>query len=154
MIKKRAPDAGDTCSLRRVPSTPGAATIKKRRRSFFASFRDAFDGIQVIARRERNFRVQIILGILAILACIIFQILGVFDALLFILVGFAVFFVLAMELVNTAVEAIIDMISGGKSHPLAKIAKDAAAGAVLLASVFAIIVAVAVAASVIGRFLE
>lgn len=127
---------------------------KKKRRPFSESFRDAFNGIRLVAHRERNFRVQIILGILAIIACIIFQIMGVFDALLFVLVGFAIFFVLAMELVNTAVEAIIDMISGGKTHPLAKIAKDAAAGAVLLASVFSIIVAVAVAASVIGRFIE
>ncbi|MCL1845227.1 MAG: diacylglycerol kinase family protein [Defluviitaleaceae bacterium] len=127
---------------------------KRRRRSFFASFGDAFNGIREIAYRERNFRVQIILGILAIIACIIFQIMGVFDALLFVLVGFAIFFVLAMELVNTAVEAVIDLIGGGKTHPLAKIAKDAAAGAVLLASVFSIIVAVVVAASVVGRLLQ
>jgi len=126
----------------------------RKRRSFFESFGDAFNGIREISRRERNFRIQIILGILAIISCIIFQILGVFDVMLFVLVGFAIFFVLAMELVNTAVEAIIDMIGGGRTHPLAKIAKDAAAGAVLLASIFSIIVAVAVSASVVGRLLN
>jgi diacylglycerol kinase len=47
---------------------------------------------------------------------------------------------------------VIDLSTNNKSHPLAKIAKDAAAGAVLLASMFAVIVAVAVAMSVIGRY--
>jgi diacylglycerol kinase len=87
------------------------------------------------------------MGILAITACIIFQV----DALLFVLVAFAIFFVLAMELVNTAVEAVVDMVSA-KTHPLAKIAKDAAAGAVLLASAFAVVVALTVATVVIGRY--
>jgi diacylglycerol kinase (ATP) len=122
---------------------------KRKRRSFLASFRDAFDGIRLTAHRERNFRVQIIIGILAIIACIIFQV-NVFQ---FVLVGFAVFFVLAMELVNTAVEAIVDLVTGGKPHPLAKIAKDAAAGATVMAAIFALIVAGFITVSVIGRFL-
>jgi len=118
-------------------------------KNFLKSLSHAFTGIRIVAARERNFRIQIILGIVAILCCIIFQV----DALLFVLVAFAIFFVLAMELVNTAVEAVIDLATGGRAHPLAKIAKDAAAGAVLLASAFSVVVAVAVAAAVIGRFM-
>lgn len=116
--------------------------------SFAKSLGFAFNGIRKVAATERNFRIQIIMGILAIICCIIFQV----DALLFVLVTFAIFFVLAMELINTAVEAIIDLTTGGKLHPLAKVAKDAAAGAVLLASVFSIVVAVAVAMTVLRRF--
>ncbi|MCL2456747.1 MAG: diacylglycerol kinase family protein [Defluviitaleaceae bacterium] len=121
---------------------------RKKSRNFFASLGYAFAGIRAAAARERNFRIQIIMGILAIIVCIIFQV----DALLFVLVAFAIFFVLAMELINTAVEAVVDLTSAGKTHPLAKIAKDAAAGAVLLASVFALIVAFAVAMTVISEY--
>jgi len=71
----------------------------------------------------------------------------------FVMVGLSIFFVLAMELVNTAVEALVDMYCRGKPHPLAKLAKDAAAGAVLLAAVQAVIVGILVAISVIGRWI-
>jgi diacylglycerol kinase len=121
----------------------------KKSQNFLKSLSHAFTGIREAAARERNFRFQIIMGILAIICCIIFQV----DALMFVLVTFAIFFVLAMELVNTAVEAVVDLVTGGKNHPLAKIAKDASAGAVLLASAFSIVVAVAVAWSVVGRFM-
>ncbi|MCL2047191.1 MAG: diacylglycerol kinase family protein [Defluviitaleaceae bacterium] len=120
----------------------------KKNPSFLTSLGHAFAGIRETAARERNFRIQIVMGILAILVCIVFQV----DALLFVLVAFAIFFVLAMELVNTAVEAVVDLASA-KTHPLAKIAKDAAAGAVLLASAFAVIVGAAVIMTVIGRYL-
>lgn len=120
-----------------------------KNRNFLTSLGYAFTGIRAAAARERTFRIQIIMGILAIIACIVFRV----DALQFVLVAFAIFFVLAMELVNTAIEAIIDLTTGGKVHPLAKIAKDASAGAVLLASVFAVVVAVAVAWDVIRKVL-
>jgi len=68
------------------------------------------------------------------------------------MVGFSIFFVMAMELVNTAVEALVDMYCRGKHHPLAKLAKDAAAGAVLLAAVQALAVGIFVAISVIRRY--
>ena len=113
------------------------------------SFKHAFTGIRAAAARERNFRIQIFFAIAAVVACII---AGV-DTWHFVLVAFAIFFVLAMELVNTAVEAIVDLVTGGRAHPLAKIAKDAAAGAVLLASIFALVVGGIVATAVIRRFL-
>lgn len=49
--------------------------------------------------------------------------------------------VLALELVNTAVEAIVDLASPG-AHPLAKVAKDCAAGAVLVAALAAVAVGI------------
>lgn len=47
--------------------------------------------------------------------------------------------VMALELVNTAVEAVVDLVMGEERHPLAKIAKDTAAGAVLIAAIMAAI---------------
>ena len=47
--------------------------------------------------------------------------------------------VMALELVNTAVEAVVDLVTA-KRHPLAKIAKDTAAGAVLIAAIMAAVI--------------
>jgi len=119
-------------------------------RNWLESFGHAMDGIRKTAAKERNFRIQIIFGMIAIIACIILRV----ETWQFMLVAFAIFFVLAMELVNTAIEALTDLSCKGKIHPLAKTAKDAAAGAVLLASAFAVIVGILVAVSVIKRFLS
>ena len=111
------------------------------------AFRHAVSGIRSTFRRERNFRIHIVCAVLAIVACIVFRV----EFFHFVMVGYAIFFVLIAELINTAVEALVDMYCRGKPHPLAKLAKDAAAGAVLLAAVQALIVAVLVAISIIGR---
>jgi diacylglycerol kinase len=122
----------------------------KKSRGFFRSLGFAFTGIRATAARERNFRIQIILAILAIIACIFLR-ANIFE---FVLVGFAIFFVLAMELLNTAVEAVTDLATGGKQHKLAKIAKDAAAGATFMAAVFSLIVASYVGFQTITRLTE
>ena len=116
-------------------------------RNWLISFRHALDGICSTARRERNFRIHIFFAVLAVAACIVFRV----EAIHFVMVGFSIFFVMAMELVNTAVEALVDMYCRGKPHPLAKLAKDAAAAAVLLAAVQALVVGIFVAISVIRR---
>jgi len=113
------------------------------------SFGHAFDGIRKTAAKERNFRIQIIMGIIAVILCIIFRV----DTWHFVLVAFAIFFVLSMELMNTATEALTDLICQGKPHPLAKTAKDAAAGAVLLSSAFALVVGAIVATAVVRRYM-
>ena len=119
-------------------------------RNWLESFKHAVRGIRKTARTERNFRIQLILGMVAVTLCII---LGV-EPWEFMLVAFAIFFVLAMELINTAIEALTDLSCKGKIHHLAQTAKDAAAGAVLLSSAFAVVVAIVVAVSVIRRFLN
>jgi len=120
-----------------------------KNKNWLESFFHAFNGIQKTAAHERNFRIQIFIAIFAVIACIIFRV----DSQHFILVVVTIFFVLAMELVNTAIEALTDLACGNKPHPLAKIAKDAAAGAVLLSSMMAVFVGVLVAWSVIRRYI-
>jgi diacylglycerol kinase (ATP) len=117
--------------------------------NWWSSFRHALTGIQRTAKRERNFRIQIIIGIFAVIFCIAFRV----DARYFVAITMSIFFVLAMELVNTAVEAIVDLVCKNTPHPLAKIAKDAAAGAVLLASVQSVIVGAFVIMSVIRSYM-
>jgi len=121
----------------------------KKNKNFFTALNYAFTGIRRTAARERNFRIQIIIAIVAVGACIIFQV----DSWHFLAVVLSIFFVLAMELVNTAIEAVIDLVCKNQIHPLAKIAKDAAAGAVLMASFQAVIVGAIVILSVIRRYL-
>ena len=121
-----------------------------KNRTWLESFGHAFDGIANTFKNERNFRIQIILGIFAVIACIIFRV----ETWQFVLVSFAIFFVLAMELVNTAIEALTDLFTNGEVHPLAKRAKDAAAGAVLLASAFAAVVGVVVGLHIVLTYIR
>lgn len=99
---------------------------------FKRSFAYALRGVQAVWRREPNFRIEVGLAALALALC---AWLGV-SALPVVLVSALV---LALELVNSALEAAIDLLSP-ELHPLAEHAKDAAAGAVLIASAAALLV--------------
>jgi diacylglycerol kinase len=121
-----------------------------KNKTFIASLIYAVQGIRHALARERNFKIHIICGIAAVLACIILQV----GVNMFIWVVFAIFSVLCAELFNSAVEALTDLACGSQLHPLAKIAKDTAAAAVLLASVQALAVAVTIAVTVIGRWVN
>ncbi len=86
-------------------------------------------------RTERNMKIHIAAALIVFIAAALLQ-LERMDWLFLLL---AVALVLITELVNTSVEAVIDFISL-EEHPLARVAKDTAAGAALVAAVFAIIV--------------
>ena len=116
-------------------------------KSFRISLSHAWQGIKRTSRTERNFKVHIFMGLAAIFCCIVFQI----ETALFVWVMFSIFTVLASELFNTAIEAIVDLASQKKVHPLAKVAKDAAAGAVLIASMQAVAVAFTITIIVVRR---
>ena len=101
---------------------------------FFASFRHALDGIRAAAH-GRNFRVQAALGAAAVALGAALRIRpGEWIA-----VALCIGLVLGGECANTAIESAIDLACPRK-HPLAKLAKDAAAGCVLLFSLAAAIV--------------
>ncbi|MBC8019005.1 MAG: diacylglycerol kinase [Verrucomicrobia bacterium] len=74
-------------------------------------------------------RTHFISAVMALLAALFLRV----SPLEFALLALSVLFVLCAELINTAVEAVVDLVSP-EFHPLAKIAKDTAAGAVLLAA--------------------
>lgn len=90
----------------------------------------ALEGILYAAKSQRHMRNHF-LAALVILAAVLF--LDV-SSLEFILLVISVSFVLFAELMNTAVELCVDIVSPGY-HPLAKHAKDVAAGAVLIAAI-------------------
>ena len=99
------------------------------------SFGYAFEGIFTCIRNERNMKIHVAVTLLVIIAGFVLGLsitewcicLGLFGL------------VMALELVNTAVEAVVDLVTA-KRHPLAKIAKDTAAGAVLIAAIMAAVI--------------
>jgi len=101
--------------------------------------RHAFDGIAHAWRTQRNLRIQVALGAIAAIVFVALRI----AALGFAILALSIALVLAMEILNTSIEALVDLVSPER-HPLAKAAKDAAAGAVLVA---------AGGAAVVGAFL-
>lgn len=104
---------------------------------FILGFKFAFCGIWTCVKNERNFRVHIVAALAVLILSYIYQIPRG-NLLVLIL---TIFLVIAMEAVNTSIEAAVDLVSPEKSE-LAKTAKDTAAGAVFLAAICAVIVAV------------
>lgn len=115
---------------------------------FLRNFGYAFEGIYHVLKTQRNMKVHLAATLL-VAAVGLFLRLSVYEWLA---VSFAIFFVLAAECINTAIEAIIDLVSP-QSHPLAKIAKDCAAGAVLLAAINSLVVAYLVLEPKIAKLL-
>ncbi|AZI42547.1 diacylglycerol kinase [Deinococcus psychrotolerans] len=115
---------------------PAASTSALSWRRWQRSAGFAWAGLRHTWQTQANFRVEVVLGSLAATLC---WALRVSPAPVLLCCAL----VLSLELVNTALEALTDLISP-EQHPAAKIAKDAAAGAVLLASVISVVVGLAV----------
>jgi diacylglycerol kinase len=101
-------------------------------RRFLTSVRYALSGIALAVRKERNMRIHLIATAIVVLLALWIGLRPVEWAVLLALFGL----VIGLELVNTAVERVVDLVSPERK-PLAKEAKDAAAGGVLAAALFA-----------------
>ncbi len=108
-------------------------------RSFKESFYYAFSGLRHTWKTQRNFRLHVLTGILILSAAFLLR-LSYVEILL---IGSAIFSVLVMELINTALETAVDMVTRD-FHPLAFIAKNVGAAAVLLAALYALLVGLVV----------
>src|SRR5438874_9882281 len=102
---------------------------------FVAGFGYAFSGLWYALRTQRNARVHAVVALLAILLGILLHISSIEFALIFV----AITGVFIAEMFNTVLEICVDLASP-EYHPLAKIAKDVAAGAVLVNAMLAIII--------------
>lgn len=117
-------------------STPPTLPPRNRLAKFMAGFGFAFSGLWHAFRTQINMKVHITLAIIAIALGTVLHISAVEFALIFV----AIAGVLIAEMFNTVIELCVDLASPSY-HPLAKIAKDVAAGAVLLSAIMAIIIA-------------
>jgi diacylglycerol kinase (ATP) len=97
---------------------------------FWRSFHHAFEGITYATRTQLNMRIHLVVAALVLLATLVLRL----DRYYVVAIVILIVLVLSLELVNTAVEAVVDLLTV-VHHPLAKTAKDAAAGAVLVAAV-------------------
>ncbi len=103
--------------------------------SVLQSFNFAFEGIIHVLRTQRNMRIHFAIAALVLVAALV---VGV-PRLELIILLVAISFVLIAEMINSALEAGID-VATTSFDPLAKLAKDIAAGAVLIATVNAVVV--------------
>src|SRR6476659_8305210 len=107
----------------------------RRPPSILESFNVAFAGIIHVLRTQRNMRLHFLIAVAVLIAALWFDV----SKMELIVLLLAIAFVLITEMVNTAVEAAVD-IASTSFDPMAKLAKDIAAGAVLIAAVNAVAV--------------
>lgn len=113
--------------------------------TFIRSFGYAIEGFRTAVATERNIKVQLLVGVLAVFAGVVLRL----DALSWVLVLLCIGLVLFAELVNTSIEAIVDLATQDL-HPLAKRAKDIAAASVFTLSITAAVVGIIVFARALG----
>jgi hypothetical protein len=109
----------------------------KDKRTFKGSVKNCLDGISYVTKSEKNFKREIALGIIALILSYILKI----DKIEFIIVLTMICLVLTTEIINTAIERAVDLVTK-EYHELARIAKDVSAGSVLVTSTFALIIGI------------
>ena len=102
------------------------------------SFKYAFSGISYTLKTSRNFKIQLIFAITSLMIGFLLQI-SLNNYLILIA---TIMSVLILEILNTSIESIVDLVVKKEFSSLAKISKDTSAGAVLLASINSVIIAV------------
>lgn len=105
-------------------------------KKFIFSFKNALNGIYLLIRDERNAKIHVMAIILVVITGIIFDI----NRFEWCFIALAISLVLITETINTVIENMIDFITLERKPELKKI-KDIAAGSVLIAALFAVIIA-------------
>ena len=121
-------------------------TSPRRSKSLLESFNFAFEGIIHVVRYERNLRIHFLIAVGVIIAAVGFDV----TRMELIALLLAIAFVLIAEMLNSALEAVVDLVTPSV-EPLAKIAKDVAAGAVLIATVTAVAIGYLVFSGAVGE---
>ncbi|MGE5559238.1 MAG: diacylglycerol kinase [Bacillota bacterium] len=120
-----------------------------RPRNLIESFNVAIEGLLYALRTQVNLKIHFALAFLVAFLCILFPISPVEKLMLVV----AVSTVIVAELMNTAIEKTIDLITED-FHPLAKIAKNVAAGAVLVSAVAAAVIGYIIFVDEISNFIH
>jgi len=102
------------------------------------SFKYAFSGINYVLKTSRNFKIQLIFAAISLMIGFLLQI----TQSNYVILIATIMSVLILELLNTSIESIVDLVVKKEFNSLAKISKDTSAGAVLLASINSVIIAV------------
>ena len=105
--------------------------------NLLVSFKYAWAGVRYAFATQRNFRIHTAIATLAISLGLFLHISAVEMAI----ISLTCAIVMVLELLNTAIESVVDLTVKQTYHELAKIAKDCAAGAVLISAITAVFVA-------------
>jgi diacylglycerol kinase (ATP) len=126
------------------PSQPSSNPVQVNRHlawqiapNLLVSFKYAWAGVSYAFITQRNFRIHTVVSVLAIGMSAILKI----SATQMAIIALTCAMVMVLELLNTAIESVVDLTVKQSYHELAKIAKDCAAGAVLISSIAALVVA-------------
>jgi diacylglycerol kinase (ATP) len=117
----------------------------RRTPSILESFNYAFEGVIHVLRTQRNMRLHFLIAVVVLAVAVVVGVTR-FELIALLL---AIAFVLISEMINTAIEHTID-VATTSFDPMAKLAKDIAAGAVLIASVNAVAIGYLVFAHRVG----
>ena len=98
-----------------------------KNKNFIEAWKKATGGIVYAVKTQRNIKIQLCIAVLVIIFAIVFKV-NITQAMF---LTFATMLVIITEMVNTAIEETVNLVTN-KFHPVAKIAKDVAAGAVVL----------------------
>lgn len=144
MLVPQEPTPDSRPALRPLDETESSGSGKVRRLGAWrvagdlpASFRYAAQGLVYGFRSQRNFRIHVVTGVVVFALGLWLQLPLEQLAVLVLTVAA----VLVLELINTATEAVVDLAIGRRFHPLARIAKDCAAAAVLVAAISSLVIA-------------
>ena len=105
-------------------------------KNLLISFKYAFDGIKYTFINSRNFKIQLLFAFFSLILGYIFKL----DTTDYLILLVTIFSVLILEILNTSIESLVDLVVKKNYDGLAKISKDCAAGAVLLASMNSVII--------------
>ena len=108
-----------------------------KNKNFIDAWKKAFSGIWYAIKTQRNIKVQLCIAVVVIICAIVFKL----NTTECIFLTFATMLVIITEVINTAIEEAVNLTTE-EFHPIAKIAKDVAAGAVVLAALNAVIIAI------------
>ena len=133
-MTRTRPPAGAPDDGRSTPEPPRG--YGPGRSTLLESFNHAFEGLVYVFRYQRNMRVHFALALAVLGVSLLYDLTRVELLVVFA----AIAFVLIAEMLNTAIEAAIDLFTE-EYDPRAKVAKDVAAGAVLVAAINALLVA-------------
>jgi undecaprenol kinase len=104
---------------------------------FTCSFFYAWSGLKQAIRNEQNMKIHLFIALLVISFAFILKIPLYEKIILLLVIGV----IISLEVVNTAIERVVDLVTK-EYHPMAKVAKDVSAGAVLIFSIFAVIIGI------------
>lgn len=109
-----------------------------KNKNFHCSFVHAWDGLKIAFLEEKNIQRHCVIALIVIALGFFFHCSGKEWLWLWV----AIFTVIILEIINTLVENIVDLVVGHQYHPLAKKIKDLAAGMVLVGALIAAIIGV------------